>query len=163
MSNIPAVKYGRDNESNAIKMLENAISKKVDPSGIWLHFSRILGASPDGLVGGDKIVEVKCLPKYEGRLENALANDKDKTKNILYKITNESYVINKDHVFYHQMQGQLFMTKRNACFLVLYTKQDKPIIWEVLKDMEWENNIDVLINFYFNNYIPYIMNVVNEN
>lgn len=129
----------------------------MDPSGIWLHHSRVLGASPDGLVDSDKTVEVKCMPKYEGRLANALATDKDKAKNIIYKDKNEPfYIINKEHAFYHQVQGQLFMTKRNACFLVLYTKQDNPIVCEVLKDTEWENNLDILIHFFFNNYIPYI-------
>lgn len=34
--------------------------KKVQSSGLWLTTSGILGASPDGFVDNNAIVEVKC-------------------------------------------------------------------------------------------------------
>lgn len=33
-------------------------------SGIWLHESGVLGASPDALVDRDGILEIKCPYKY---------------------------------------------------------------------------------------------------
>lgn len=41
-------------------------------------FGYMAASLKDGLVDSDKTVEIKCLPRYEGRLANALANDKDK-------------------------------------------------------------------------------------
>ena len=29
-------------------------------TGVWLHESGVLGASPDGLVGDDAVLECKC-------------------------------------------------------------------------------------------------------
>lgn len=74
------MKYGVENESNAIKFIENQLKKKVTSTGIWFHTNGILGASPDGLVDEDKIVEVKCLPRYENCLDDSLRNPKERKK-----------------------------------------------------------------------------------
>lgn len=136
--------------------MEGKIKKTVSPTGIWLHLNGFLGASPDGLVEDDKVVEIKCLPRYETKLLDSLKDPKNKSKNILF-YENSALVVNKTHAFYHQIQGQLYMTNRKSCLLVLYTTKDEPIVQEIMKDIDWEKNLTVLTHFYFNQYIPYII------
>lgn len=58
---VKAVQWGRDHEKQAIKEFEEATQYKVVPTGVWLHKSGLLGASPDGLIIEENaIIEVKC-------------------------------------------------------------------------------------------------------
>lgn len=48
-------------ESLAITTFEQQSGKTVKPTGIWLHATGILGASPDGLLPEENaVIEVKC-------------------------------------------------------------------------------------------------------
>lgn len=156
LSRIPAIKYGKDNEKNGIKCLENFLVKKINPSGIWLHETGVLGASPDGLIEDNQICEIKCLPSYEGKLHEGLIGFAP--QKILYKEneTSSCYMVNKGHDYYHQIQRQLYMTNRNSCWLVLYTTKDEPVFKEIFKDPEWNLNIYTLLQFYHDVYIPTI-------
>lgn len=136
--------------------MEDHIGKTVTPTGIWLHSSGIIGASPDGFVDLDKVVEIKCLPRYEGKLHESLHDPKQKSKNILF-YEDSILVVNKTHEFYHQIQGQMYMANRDSCYLVLFTEKDVPVIQIIGKDKDWEPNLSILTNFYFENFIPYIM------
>ena len=48
------------NEEEGIKAFESAMQKKVQSSWLWLTTSGILGASSDGLVDNNAMVEIKC-------------------------------------------------------------------------------------------------------
>ncbi|KAE9522087.1 hypothetical protein AGLY_017506 [Aphis glycines] len=55
------LEYGRENESVALRELEKYLGKKIKPCGFFIdseHF--FLGATPDGLIDDDGIVEIKC-------------------------------------------------------------------------------------------------------
>lgn len=84
--------------------MENNIGKTVKPTGVWLHSSSTLGGSPDGLIDDDIVNEIKSLPKYEGKLDESLHDQKQKYKNILY-YEGSTLIVNKTHEFYHQIQG----------------------------------------------------------
>ena len=60
LAGVAAVQWGITHERDAIVMFEDHFKVTVQPSGIWLHSSGVLGASPDGLVGAHEVVEVKC-------------------------------------------------------------------------------------------------------
>lgn len=58
---LPQLQYGRQMESVAIAQLECDYHLKVQPNGLFVDSEKPwLGASPDGLVGDDTIVEIKC-------------------------------------------------------------------------------------------------------
>ena len=61
-----------------------------------------LSASPDGLVGEDSLVEVKC--PFSGKDESVVSGPQ-----FLFLHTNMS--LKREHNFYMQIQGQLFVTK----------------------------------------------------
>ena len=63
-----AIKHGRKYESTGLKALTEATGHQVILSGICVSGTHsFLGCSPHGLVGEDRIVEVKC--PYSARNE----------------------------------------------------------------------------------------------
>ena len=60
LSRVKAVQWGVNNETEALKAFTNLTGKTVLETGIWLDTSGILGASPDGLVEEDSVLEAKC-------------------------------------------------------------------------------------------------------
>lgn len=54
LSWVKPVQWGVNNEEEAIKAF---ISKTGKVTGIWFHFSGILGASPDGIIDDETILE----------------------------------------------------------------------------------------------------------
>lgn len=60
LSRVQAINWGIINENEAKKMFQQKTKLCVEESGIWLELSGMLVASPDGLVGRDALVGVKC-------------------------------------------------------------------------------------------------------
>lgn len=59
--------WGREFESQAIQEYECVSGSLVEPTGLWVSEALDwLGASPDGLVGSDGLVEVKCPGELPG-------------------------------------------------------------------------------------------------
>ena len=55
------MRYGKEKEIVAIQQYEHAHNVTVDGSGLLISDRYpYLGASPDGLIGDDLVVEVKC-------------------------------------------------------------------------------------------------------
>ena len=59
LSRVKAVTWGVNNEEEGVKAFTRLTGQKVTDTGIWLDPSGILGASPDGLVGDDSVLEIK--------------------------------------------------------------------------------------------------------
>lgn len=58
------MKWGRENEAHARDSYEVFSGNLVAMTGFWVHDTFLwLGASPDGLVGTDGLVELKCPTK----------------------------------------------------------------------------------------------------
>ncbi|KAE9522214.1 hypothetical protein AGLY_017396 [Aphis glycines] len=124
---IYAVQGGVSNEINSIKVLEENENVKVVPTGLWLSNNGFLGASPDGLVNYNYIVEVKCPWKYRNK---NLETEIEKNLNYIVYKENNIILINKNHVYWDQIQGQLYLTKRKCCYLVVWTP-GQSIIMEI--------------------------------
>ncbi|KAJ8381087.1 hypothetical protein SKAU_G00018650 [Synaphobranchus kaupii] len=60
LDGVMAVQWGVANEREGVKALQSVTGITMQESGLWLSPSGILGASPDGLVGDNALVEVKC-------------------------------------------------------------------------------------------------------
>lgn len=59
LSGLKTIQWGCNHESTAIAVYEQSTGVKVQSSGIWLSKSGYLGASPDGIVDVDMIIEIK--------------------------------------------------------------------------------------------------------
>jgi len=125
----------------------------VEETGIWLDESGILGASPDGLVEANAVLESKCpYTQRNMTIEEAIysANfylKKDKDGNIVLK---------KDHAYWHQAQGEMYFSKRDLCYFVVWTTKYIVVI-KISKDNSWGKNLNILKQFYFAHIFPKII------
>ena len=137
----------------AIQQFEAGLKLKVVPTGIWLHPSGVLGASPDGLVEEDAIVEVKCPYSFRNeRLLDKLKNN----KTYIISIKNEDIIVNKNHEYYAQIQGILHITNRQKCYLVIWTPQDTFVV-VIEKEEAWNSSLIKLEQFYYDIYLKKVI------
>ena len=115
---------------------------------MWLHHSGVLSASPDGLVGEDSVLEAKCPYTHRDlTIEEAI-----KTSNFYLEKKDGEIVLKRDHVYWHQVQGHLFLTKRKKCYFVVWTLKDF-VVLEIQRDDSWEIKIEELKEFYLKHQI----------
>ncbi|XP_078377984.1 uncharacterized protein LOC144661153 [Oculina patagonica] len=153
ISRVKAVAWGITNEAEAIKAFTSATGLKVNETGVWLDGTGVLGASPDGLVGEDHVFEAKCSYTFRNEsIEEALKS----STFCLERKEDGSYSLKRDHVYWHQAQGQMYLAKRNNCYFVVWTNYWFVII-EIKKDPSWEENLTRLREFYFKHIFPKII------
>ena len=151
---VQAINWGIINENQAKKVFEQKTKLCVEESGIWLELSGMLGASPDGLVGTYALLEVKCpFTQRDLTIEEAVSSGKFYIK----KNSQGHYELDKGHVYWHQVQGQLYFTGREICFFVVWTTKET-LILQIKKDPAWADNLQLLKDFYIKHIIPAFSN-----
>lgn len=105
---------GKELEPAARKEYEWHREVTVEHPGYWMDDAQRYGASPDGLVGNDGLVEFKT-----GKPETIIG-----------------YVLDGDLADQHmpQLQGQLLVTGRKWVDIMAYDPQMKPVIERVERD-----------------------------
>ncbi|XP_031549225.1 uncharacterized protein LOC116286787 [Actinia tenebrosa] len=153
VSRVKAVLWGVTNESEAVKSFKTLTGLPVEETGVWLDKTGVLGASPDGLVGRKHVLEVKCpYTQRNCMIAEAVTND-----SFCLKTNNDGkYELKTDHVYWHQVQGQMFLTQREFCYFVVWTTKETAIL-NIKRDPSWLNNIDILVDFYFFHIFPKIL------
>lgn len=163
LENIKSIQHGKDHENIALEQL-TVFLRSIDGShcdiqkcGLFvdpkIHY---LGASPDGLLGDDKIVEIKC--PYS--CANMSIDDGVNTKKITFWKRNPTgaLIINTNHDWYYQVQGQLRITQKSECIFMVWTSVDMKVE-SIKKDDEfWKNNMEnKLKRFYLDCMLPEII------
>ena len=87
-----------------------------------------VGASPDGLVGADGLLEIKC-PLLSTHVEYLLSN----------KLPT---------VYFQQIQGQLYVTDRKWCDFLSYYPGMQPFIIRVDRDEEYIEKMDKILQTF---------------
>ncbi|KAB0805121.1 hypothetical protein PPYR_02091 [Photinus pyralis] len=91
----------------------------MEPAGLYVDFDHgFLGASPDGLVGSTHLVEVKCLysvHKSGKTLEEAAKSE----TSLCLSVTDGKVQLKRNHKYFYQIQGQLNICQREACYFVV--------------------------------------------
>ncbi|KAI4455534.1 exonuclease phage-type/recb c-terminal domain-containing protein [Holotrichia oblita] len=64
LDGVNAIQWGREHEAKAVEEFTAVTGLSVTPAGIWLDQCGYLGATPDGFVGDEDLLEVKCPFKY---------------------------------------------------------------------------------------------------
>jgi putative phage-type endonuclease len=106
-------------EEEARNMYSLITSQEVEQVGFCLDDSGLYGVSPDGLVGDDGLLEIKC-PLLSTHIEYLLNN----------KLPTE---------YFQQVQGQLMVTGRKWCDFMSYYEGIKPFIIRVNRDEAFIN------------------------
>ncbi|KAL4091408.1 hypothetical protein QTP88_026104 [Uroleucon formosanum] len=150
-----AMEHGRENEHLARLELEKILGVKISECGLFIDAKiPFLGATPDGLISNDTLVEIKCplsaanLTPEEGIRQRKIT---------LWKINKNKEIIgiNTHHKYYYQVQGQLHVTERTFGIIAYWT--NKGMKYETIEkdDTFWECNMfPKLQNFYFNCLLP---------
>lgn len=156
IDHVKSIKHGKDSENLALEQLSQQENIKIEPCGLFIDPDvPYIGATPDGLVNEDMIVEIKC-PKtaYNLGLERAL----EEKKITFYKKTKDGNIeINTNHNWYYQIQGQLHVTKKDKCLFGLWFGSNFPIKTEVIyrDDHFWTTIMETKIkNFYLDCLLP---------
>lgn len=153
LSGVKAIEWGVNNEGEAVSAFTKHSGLQVKETGIWLDSCGVIEASPDGLVGDDCVLEVKC--PYTQR--NSGIDEALKANNFcLEKAADGSVCLRKNHDYWHQVQGQMFLTKRTFCFFVVWTTK-QVIILKISRDEAWEVNLHILQDFYFYHIFPKVI------
>lgn len=153
LAKVSAVQWGKENETTALEEFKCFTKLEVQASGLWLDCSGFLGASPDGLINDDYVLEIKCPFKY--RHVNSLKDAISDKSYFYWYDENNSIVLNTEHNYYHQVQGQMYLTGRSMCYFVVWTPQCLDIL-TIEKCPDWAENINTLKTFYVSKYLPFI-------
>jgi hypothetical protein len=118
-----STKYGVEHEDVAKEQLTNIFGVNIEPSGLMIDIEKFyLAASPDGLIGDDGFVEIKCPSSAKNvSPKEAIANNIIKycvlKNNNLHLKTNANY--------YYQVQGALHIAQREYCYFCIWTPKGK--------------------------------------
>jgi len=76
LDGVKAIQWGIEHEADAIRQYETETSNTVEPCGLLLAPNGYLGAFPDGLVGQDIVIDVKCPWQLRSKRMSELTSDK---------------------------------------------------------------------------------------
>jgi putative phage-type endonuclease len=126
-----ATDWGTLNEPLAIETYELMTFNEVQEVG-FVEMSEWVGGSPDGLVGENGMIEVKCPHKTHNHIKYLLGDNVPKN-------------------YYAQIQGNLWITNRTWCDFISYDPRiqnvDKQLyIKRIERDEEFIKNLESKIN-----------------
>jgi hypothetical protein len=151
----PSLDYGKLNEAVARNEYATFSGSTVDECGFFVCTKKdwgFLGASPDGLVGENKIIEIKC--PYSARYLHPLDIPKN-IKTFYCSLDHDGKLkLNKKHNYFFQIQGQLFVTKRKYCDFIVWTPKGINVETIVADDQFMKNILPKLKDFYYKHYGP---------
>ncbi|PZC74694.1 hypothetical protein B5X24_HaOG207319 [Helicoverpa armigera] len=160
LAQIRPVAHGLENERFALQQLALQEKVTVEPCGLFVDQEYpFIGATPDGLIGNDMIVEIKCpLVAYKIGIDSAIKQNKIQIWRFDRK-TNQ-IVLNKNSNWFYQVQGQLHVTGRKKCLFGVWSGENHPIKTEFIDrdDGFWETRIKTkIISFYMDWLLPEII------
>jgi hypothetical protein len=122
-----STEWGNDLEPEAILRYEKETKNTVTPVG-FIPYGEWAGGSPDGLVGNDGIIEVKCPYNSANHVKTIILNE----------------VWDDSHLF--QMQGNLMVTNRKWCDYITYDPrmQDEALQFHVIRVIRDDEIIKII-------------------
>ena len=141
ITNIPAMKYGVENESLAVdkyvsQKQRDGIKVEVSSCGLFVYLEHgQLAASPDRLVTDPSVsdslglIEVKCLYSCRDISPLEAVDTKGSTSAFpVKKVIGENIIMKESHSYYYQVQMQMGVTGRKWCDLVLFTSATEDVL-----------------------------------
>ncbi|KAI4454270.1 hypothetical protein MML48_10g00001240 [Holotrichia oblita] len=133
-----AVQWGVSNENLAREKFKEIAKLPVYETGLWLHECGYLGGSPDGLIGDNALLEIKC--PYSMR--NVKIEEHLQTHKYFFKYEDGAVVVDKNHEMCVGPEKDRFLRQEKIKFTpinynvrkLLLLHPDKIVILHVLKD-----------------------------
>lgn len=154
-----SVKYGRQHEKDAKNSLSEYLQVEVKECGLFIDVdSPYLGATPDGLINSNAVVEIKCPSSAANLTPEAAILSRKSTFWTTCKEKKHIVGVNKRHKHFFQIQGQLHITRRDICYYVLWTPLGMKV--EVIKrdDEFWKREMEEKLRmFYMDCLLPELL------
>lgn len=150
-----ATNYGKEKESEAIDQFTKETGLQIVQCGLFVDENKsFLAASPDGLIGEDSIVEVKCPYKIASLSPQEGIEQK---KIDFCTFHDQTLQLKQNHNYFYQVQGQLHITRRDFCYFILWSP--KGLLFQKIKrdDAFWEKMEPTLEKFYLQCLLPEII------
>jgi hypothetical protein len=149
--------HGKQFESKAIMKFEQQKSVKCLPAGFFIRLDYpFLGASPDGVIDDEYLIEVKC--PYCGRNENVLPG---KQFPFLHRNSHGEVSLKQTSNYYSQIQGQLFITKNKYCYFIVYTFVDLYVQVVEFDEQYCLNSLVPKLSLFFEKHFrPYVSSLL---
>lgn len=161
ISHVVSIAHGIENEQQALQKIEQQENVSIEPCGLFIDKDfPFIGATPDGLIGNDVLVEVKC-PFAASKIGLTKAIEENKIQILKYNKKTRTTTINKRSNWFFQVQGQLHVTGRRQCLFGIWAGEKEPVhIERIEKDDEfWKSNMESkLSHFYHKCLLPEIIN-----
>ena len=120
---------GKETEAEARNFYEMLYDVKIEQVGVcYPDAKKLCAASPDGLIGKDGLIEIKCPLAYAAvtyLLEDGLPTD-----------------------YFQQVQGQLYVTGRKWVDFLSYYPGIKPMIYRVTRDEKFLKALSVELEVF---------------
>lgn len=148
------IRYGILNEPVALELYQKERGVTVQPCGLYIDLKNgFLAASPDGLIGTDGIVEVKCPETMRNETPKKAAEKYNDSK-----YTGTTPKLSAKHLFHYQIQGQLHITGRTFCDFIVYTEHGIDVQRIERDDEFWQTEMEpFLTRFYKECVLPEIV------
>lgn len=153
-----AIEWGRENEIVAREQLQVELGIEISDCGLFIDAEfPYLAATPDGIIGDDTIVEIKC--PYAARQMSPIDAMLHKIADIhrIFEKTDDTRM-NQRHAYYFQVQGQLHITQKDHCIFAIWTPLGLKYTTVERDDTFWkERMLPQLKRFYEDCLVPEII------
>jgi len=147
-----AIVHGRTYESLARENFQNKFKIHVMNCGLFINPKfPFIAATPDGVINSDYIVEIKCpyvarnMEVRPGKFFPFLC------------LVDDKICLKPTHNYYYQIQGQLGISQRKYCYLIIYTHIDLFVLTISFNEIFfYEELVPKLKVFYDEIYCPFI-------
>jgi putative phage-type endonuclease len=138
-----AMEWGNEQEPFARMAYEARMNVLVEKTGFWKHpYKDWVGVSPDGLVGEDGLIEIKC-PNTTTHLEY-IFDDVVPTE------------------YRKQIQMQLWVTGRQWCDFVSYDPRLPENNQLFIKRMNWDGEFTAIMGIEVNKFLDEIQAIIDK-
>ena len=165
LENIPAIKYGRENEPVARQLFSSQESMKhrnfkVNLSGLIIKNDRpYIAGSPDGIVTcqccPNSVLEIKCPISLKDK------SPYEELQSINYfRLDDENnLILNNKHAYYSQIQGQMAVTGYKFGYFFVYSAV-RSVTIKVDFDPKFWLQLQEKLTIFFKGYIvPYLLQI----
>ncbi|KAG5860974.1 hypothetical protein JTB14_037329 [Gonioctena quinquepunctata] len=153
-----ATEYGKATEKYALKSYEIKKGVQCSPSGLHIHRDhQYIAASPDGLVGDNGFIDIKCPYKMKD-----VHPDEACEKGLLPYCNKQTGELNPSHDYSYQIQGLLEITNRDWCDFIIYTRKGMKIQRIYRDPLTWKTIFIKIKKFFDFHLLPYLARVTKE-
>lgn len=147
--------HGRKYETVAVEQFEHLTGLKTAKCGLFVCLLHpFLAASPDRVISEDSIVEIKCPYTAKDREISSVTVPYLKPANM----DSTELTLDKNHMYYFQVQGQLLCSRRKYCHFVVFTLRDLKVVRVPFDQPFVDSMVAKLKRFFGNHFREVVLN-----